>query len=513
MSGAFATRKSVQAVVQETTAGTPVDPSAGTQILPLQEGFEMTPSFNQTDNIELSPSVDTKAPILGIETPTSSIGHYFRHSGTEGTAPNYDVLIKAALGDKVSAPVVEKQTTSGSTSGDINARAVIKLAGGGGEYERGDALLIKDSANSFEIRNVLSVSGNDLTLLFNLDQAAPASGVSLGKNILYKTNDELPALSHWIYRGNGAAKEIMTGSRVGSMTIEANVGEPLNMTFDLEGTGHYFNPIRIDADDTKLDFNLGASQLTATVNAKLYKSPHELADALEDAMEATGATGTFIVDYKDYGAASGKFFIAHTGGVLNLLWNTGTNAANTIGDAIGFSVAANDTGASGYFSDSAQDWAAPYSQTADSNINPLIVKNNEVLFGTFERTICTEAQSFSISVENTLQDVLDVCSESGVGEKLLSARATSVSLLLTLKKHDAKHYEQFRLGDSVQFAYNGGIKVGGNWVPGRCVNVALMEAKISEWAVTDTDDIVTITMTLTGVADSAGRGIVYVNLL
>lgn len=512
MSGAIATRKSVQAIVEETTAGTPLDPSAGTQILPLQEGFEMTPATENIDNVELSSSVDSKAPIIGLETPTSTIGHYFRHSGVEATAPSYDLLIKAALGDKVAAPT-EKVTTTGSTSGDLNARGIIKLASGGSDYERGDAILLKDSSNGYSIRNVYSVSGNDLTLLFNLGNAAPGSGIGCGRNILYKTADTLPSITHWIYRGNGGAKEAMAGSRVASMAIEASVGEALNMQFELAGTGHYFDGIRVDSDDRYLDFNLGAAEISASVNAKLYQSPHELADALELALTNTGATGTFTVDYKDYGNASGKYFISHSTGVFNLLWNTGTNTANTIGDVLGFSTAADDTGATGYFSDNAQDWAAAFSSTADSNVNPLIVKNNEVLLGTFERTVCTEAQEMTITVENTLQDVRDICSESGVGEKLLAGRVSTVEILMTLKKHDAKYYEQFRLGDTVQFAYNGGVKVGGNWVAGRCVNVALFEAKISEWAVTDTDDVVTISMTLTGTANSSGLGIVYVNLL
>lgn len=512
MSGATSTRKSVQAIVEETTAGTPLDPSAGTQVLPLQEGFDMTPNFETIDNVELSPSVDTKAPILGLESPESTIGHYFRHSGVEATAPNYDILIKAALGSKVAAPT-EKTTTTGSTSGDLNARAVIKLGSGGSDYERGDAILLKDSSAGYAIRNVYSVSGNDLTLQFNLSQAAPSSGVACGRNLLYKSNDELPALTHWIYRANGTASEAMTGSRVASMAITANVGEALNMEFSLNGTGYYFDPVRVDSDDRYLDFNLGAGALAATVNAKLYKSPHELASSLKTAMEATGATGSFIVDYKDYGAASGKYFIAHSGGVLNLLWNSGTNTANSIGDAIGFSLAANDTGATGYFSDTAMSWAAPYSNTADSNVNPLIVKNNEVLFGTFERTICTEVQEMTVNVENTLQDVRDICSESGVGEKLLAQRTVTVELLMTLKKHDAKTFEQFRLGDTVSFAYNGGTKSGGNWVAGKCVNVSLIEARITEFAVTDTDDVVTLSVTLQGVANSSGEGIIFVNLL
>jgi hypothetical protein len=508
---AISTRKSVQAIVKETTAGTPVDPTSGTQVISLQEGFDVSPAFETIDNIELSPSVDSKAPIIGIENPTSSIGHYFRHSGVEATRPNYDVLLEAALGIVTAAPT-EVATTTASTSGDINTRAVIKLASGGSNFERGSAILLKDSTNGYIVRNVYDTSGNDLTMLFNLGQDAPASGVNTGRHILYKTSDEPPALTHHIYRGNGGAYEVITGARVATATINAEAGQPLNMEFSLNGTGYYFNPIRVEDADRYLDFDLGDAEFNASVNAKLYKSPHELASALEDAMENTGATGTFTVQYHDQGASSGKYSLQHSGSTFNLLWNTGTNTANTIGDAIGFSVAADDTGATTYTSDNELSWVSPYSQTADSDANPLVVKNNLVQMGTFNRTACANAQSFTLNINNELTDVTDICAESGISEKLLTGRVTDVQIVMNLQKHDSKSFEQFRLGDTVQFSYVGGTKVGGNWVAGKVVNVCIVEARISEWQITG-DEFVTISATLQLVGNASGEQNLFVNML
>lgn len=512
MTTAYPTRKSLQGVVIETTEGTPKEVSSGTEILSLQDGFTVGYGTENQENLELSPSVDKKASIIGLEVPTTSIAHYFRHSGVEGTAPNYATLLRASLGSTVAAPT-ERQTTSGSTSGDVNARAVIKLASGGSDYERGDAILRKDSANGYSIENVYSVSGNDLTLLFNLRGDAPASGISCGKNILYKTSDEPPSLTHWINRANGASKEAFAGMKIATMEMSAVVGQPINCTYSLEGTGQYFDPIAIESADRYLDFNLGAGALAASVNAKLYKSPHELSESLREAMENTGATGTFIVDYKDYGAASGKFFIAHSGGTLNLLHNTGTNTANAIGDKIGYSLASDDTGASGYFSDSVQDWAAQFSQTLDNNSNPLILKNAEIMIGTFERTICTEVQELTMTIENTLQKIPDACAESGVGAILLQQRNVSIATTMTMRKHDAKYFEQFRNGDIVQFQFNAGIKVGGNWVPGRCINACIIEAKIVEFQPVDIDGAAGFALTLEASANSTGLGVTYLNLL
>lgn len=512
MAVAKSTRKSVQAIVKEITSGTPVDPSSGADFVTLQEGFELTPTFEQIDNIELSPTVDTKAPILGLETPTSSIGHYFRHSGVEAVAPNYDVLLEAALGE-TDAAHTERLTDTGSTSGDVNARAVIALASGGSDFERGRAILLKDTTNGYKIRNVYSVSGNDLTLLFNLGQAAPASGVGTGRSIFYKTNDEPPSLTHHVYRANGGAYEVMTGAKVSSMALTATAGQPLNMEFTLDGTGYYFDPIRIDSDETYLDLDLGAAEISVSVGAKLYKSPIELASALKQSLTDSGASGTFSVEYNSEGANAGKYTIAHSGSTLNLLWDTGTNALDTIGNKLGFTTTSDDTGATSYTSDTAQSWEAPYSQTADSDTNPLIVKNNEIMIGTFDRTSCVAVQEFTLTKESEYQDVPSICAESGNSEKLLNTRTTSVSFTMTLKEHDAKSFEQFRLGDVVQFSYTGGTKVGGNWVAGKCVNVAIIEARISEWAVTDADGVVAIAATLTLVGSAAGNQNLFLNLL
>lgn len=503
---AESTRKTVLAVTEEVTAGTPVLPSSGADYVTLQDGFELKPSFESIDNSELSPNVGSKAPILGIEAPTASVGHYFRHSGTEATAPNYDKLIKAALGAKVSAHATERATTTGSTAGTSSAAAIVKLAAGGTDFERGKAFLLKDGVNGYAIRNVDAISTNDLTASFNL-AGAPASGVNTGRAVLYKPSDTPPSLTLPLYRGNGAALEVMAGSRVSEMTIEAKAGELLNMGFSLEGTKYHFNPIEITASTDTLDFSDGSTRV-ATVSSKLYKDPHELAQALQDAMN--GVSSGITVAYSD---SNGKFTITKASGTLSLLWNTGANTGQTIGGKLGFVTTSDDTGALTYTSDNAQSWASPYSPTSDANVNPLVVKNSEVMIGDFDDYACSGAQSFKATIANTLQNVPDICEESGIAEKLLSQRVVSTDLVLTLRKHDADKFRRFRQGSDIKFAFNGGIKEGGNWVAGRCVNFYMPQAKVTSYAVTDTDGIVTIEMTLTAYVPANGDGEVYVNFV
>jgi len=501
-----ANRKTVMALVREATAGTPVSPTGGVQFVALQEGFSMSPGQETTPNNELTPTIDTKADIVIRENPTSSVGHYFRHSGVEATAPNYDILIESALGSKVAA--IAETSVSGAVSGNVSTQATITLNASGNLFDRGYAVLAKSSSGYF-VRNVQSVSGQVLTMAHNLPHA-PAQNTALGRPIHYKPNDELPSLSQWLYRANGGAIELMGGSRVSSMEITAEAGQPLNMAFELGGTSYSFDPIEIVASNRYLDFNIGGSELSAVVPLAMYKSPHELAEALEAAMLLAGGTGVTVV-YNDTGSNKGKFTIAKASGTLNLLFASGTNNANSIDTTLGFSV---DLSASlTYTSATEQSWAAAFSRTDDSNVNPLIVKYNEVLFGTFDRTVCSQVQSFTATLTNELQDVPDICAESGIGEKRSISRSTEVAIVMSLAKHDADVYEKFRTGDIVKFAFNGGVRVGGNFVAGRVVNFFMPEAKVTAFEVSDQDDVVVINATLSSEANSQGLGSVYVNLL
>lgn len=500
-------RTSRIAVVEESTAGTPVAPTSGSQYLGVQDGFEFAPEFETLENAELSPSVGTKAPILGIEQPTASLSHYIRHSGVEATAPNYDQLIKSLLGAKVAA-AAEVNTDTGSTAGTSSAAAVLELVSGT-NAERGKAYLIKDPTNGYNIRNAQSVATDAVTLGFNL-AAAPAAGVPTGRSILYKPADTLPSNSLWGFISNGGAIELLSGARVSEGSIEANTGELLNGSFSFAATGYYFDPILITATDTKLDFNeTGPTLRAATIPARMYKDPHELAEAIQTAMNDV-ATDAITVTYSD---STGKFTISSAGTLLELLWNSGANTANTIGDKIGFVTASDDTGATTYTSDNAVSWASPQSPTADSNINPLAVKYSEVMIGTFADYACAGAQTFNFTVSNELQDVLDICAESGVSEKLLSQRTVTVETTLTLRKNDAIKFTKFRKGDDVRFAFNGGVKSGGNWVAGRCVNIYLPQCKISAFQRSESDGIVTLDLTLQAYVGSDGLGEVYVNFI
>ena len=135
------------------------------------------------------------------------------------------------------------------------------------------------------------------------------------------------------------------------------------------------------------------------------------------------------------------------------------------------------------------------------------------MIGDFDDYGCSGVQSFDVTLSNDLQDVKDVCEDGGIKEKILSKRTIEAKVVINLVANDADKFRRFRSGSDVRFAYNGGVKSGGNWVAGRCFNLYLPEAKITEYEVTDTDGIVTIEATIQAYVKTDGQGEAFFNFL
>lgn len=496
------TRSTVFAVVKETTEGTPVIPAGATDFIALQDDFSMSASFDVLENAELKSSIGIAKPIQGSENPQASGSFYLRHSGVEGQAPNYGDLLEAAFGATGTAST-EYNTVAASTT------TVIKVdVGEGATFERGEALLIKDPTNGYRIRCIDSVATDDLTIGFQVP-TAPGTGVNLGKCVLYKpANSGHPSLALWQYIGNGGATQAIAGARVTSASFDISAGELINGNYSFEGIKFYFNPINITATDTKLDFTDDDGTWAATIEAKLWTDPHELASAIQTAMQAANAGETPTVTYSD---STGKFTIKTTGTVLSLLWNTGTNTANTIGDKIGFSVAADDTGTvatTGYTSDNAISFAAPYTPSYDS-ADPLAAKSNEVMIGDSDDYACFEASSVSVALDTPKADILSVCATSGKSGSVINSRTATVTVSALLSQYDADKWRRFRENSDTKFQYSFGVKSGGNWVAGKCGAIYIPTATITSINIDDVDGLAQLNIELQAFVNSNGDGEVY----
>lgn len=500
---AIQTRNSIMAVVVESTEGTPVSPTGAGDFIALQDDADFTYATNTLANAEIKSSLGNAKSIQGFEEPSFSFSHYLKHSGTEGTAPEMEELLEGVFGNQ-SIQATERNTVAGSTTTVINVDT-----GEGAEYARGQALLIKDAANGYKVRNIDSVSSDALTLGFAVD-SAPGTGVNLGRSVFYSPADSgHQSMSVWLYNGNGGQVSMMSGGKVTEFSMTADAGELVNASFTLEGLSHYFNPIEIAAADIYVDWTDDAGTFAASIDAKMYRDPIQLAEAIQNAMNAQ-TTETITVTYSN---TTGKYTFAATGAVFSLLWNTGTNAANTVGDKIGFSVAADDTGATSYEGDSALSLAAAYTPSFDST-DPIVAKDNSVLLGDQDDNVCFKANSISMTLSDTRRVIDDICAESGRSGSIINERTATFTLTALLDQYEADKYKKFRNNDNVKFAYTGGQKDGSrNWVPGTVFNLYTPTATISEFNLTDDDGLVSLELTLTTYVNSDGEGEIFLNFL
>lgn len=494
------TRSTVLAIKKETTEGTPVLPTAGTDAVAIQTDLSMEPSFDELTNDELKSSIGVSKSFLGNENPTLSFSHYFRASGNEGIAPNYGPLVESFMG-AVSTAGAEYDTVASSTT------TVVKVdSGEGATFERGEPLLIKDPVNGYRVRCIDSVSGDDLYIGFQVP-SAPGTGVNLGQAVLYKpANASHPTVTSWLYLGNGGAVEMMSGGRVTGLTIDAAAGEFVNANYSLEGLAFYFNPITITSSTRYLDFTDDDGTFSAVVESKTYKDPHQLAAALQSAISGV-TTQTITVTYSD---VTGKFTIAtSTSAVLSLLWSSGANSGNSIGTKLGFLVAADDTSATTYTSDNAQNYAFPYTASYDVS-NPVVAKNIEVMIGDTEDYQCFAASNVSISATNTKSDLLSLCAESGKAGSIITQREIEISVTARLSQYDADMWRRFREGSSTKFQMTVGPKTGTNWTPGSISVVYAPTTTVSSFSITDADGLAVLEMTLKAYVDDTGIGEFYI---
>lgn len=494
------TRASIFAIRKEVTAGTYLAPSAATQFLPLRPGNELSYEPEKLESDELLNDIGAAKAFIGKEIVSGKHAAYLKHSGVEGQEPQSGVLYESLFGSRT-VNATEYDTIAGSTV----AKAVVDVGEGVNFYE-GQALLLK-IGSGYEIRNINSITGDNLFFNFNVPNA-PGVGINLGKAITYiPVAQGHPTLSTTKYLGNGFAIEASSGNTVTEMSVKADANGFGEVQFSFEGTKYYFNPVIIGATNKYLDFTDDAGTFAAVVTEDTYKTPVELADALQSAMNAA-STEDYTVTYS---SITGKFTIAtSTSAVLSLLWNTGANNANDIGSTIGFLTAADDTLATAYTSDNAQSYAAAYTPSYD-NADAIIVKDGELFVGNSTDNICICAQSVEIKVSKKVEDEDCICETSGIASKVPVSRSAEMSVTASLKQYDAALLDALLKNSGVSAMLNIGPKAGGNWIPGKCANFYMQTATVSSYK-TAGDSFIQIEFTLSGYVTSSTKDI-FLNLV
>ena len=490
-------RNSVLGVKAETSEGVIAEPASSSDYIKLQEDATLAENRETLENAELTGSIGVAKPITGLSAPTMSFSSYLK-PGSEGIAPNAGPALKSLFGSEVVAST-EYDTVAGSTTTVINVDS-----GEGVNFQRGQALLVKDGTNGYSIRPIESVATDALTLGFALS-SAPSAGVNLGKAVTYVPVDTgHDTLSLHMYRGNGGLHQVITGARVTGYDLTADAGQLINGSFSFEGISLYNNPITITASTNKIDFvETGSVTGAATVPVATYPDPEALALAIQTALQSAATVDTLTCSYSN---TTGKFTIASDGSLFSLLWNTGTNAANTIAAKIGFSAAADDTAALTYTSDSALVWSAPHTPDFDETA-PISAKNQEVFLSTDTSFACVNPSTLSISIANTKANINSICAESGVIGSMVTGRDNTISYTAIINQHDVSKFASFRRGDTVRFLYNFGTKADGvNWDAGKSGCIYAPDATISNLEIVDEDGIARISVEIKPyVKDSLGE--------
>jgi len=489
------TRNSTLAVVPESTEGSATAPTAATQYVALQDDAVMSGGQETLENAELRSSIAPGQPIPGLKNPTFSMSHYLRHSHVEGTSPDFSNLLKSAFGNETVAGT-EYDTVAGwtTTGGDVDV-------GEGTNFQRGQFLLFKKTTGvGYEIRPIHGVSGDSLDLGFSLSDA-PGTGINLGKCCLFHpaSTDHITN-SIWHYVGGTGARQLMTGARTVGVGVTIDAAQLINANYTLEGIDYYFNPIEVTSSDNKLDFDDGGGEENVSVSAGFYR-PEELASAIQTAMDAA-TTDNITVTYSN---STGKFTIASDGGTLSLLWNTGSQTAETIAALIGFDDSANDTGALSYTSDDPQSYASPQTPSYDSGAVPLAAKNHQLFIGDQTDNVCINASTIAFNLANTKADILSICAASGKSGSIITERGDTVTLTAPLNKYDQDFFQRMEAGTTTRFMYVGGAKSGGNWIPGRNIGIYLPLCTVTSVEVSDTDGRATLDLSLTAYDDGNGE--------
>jgi len=227
-------KNSIIGVEIESTEGTYVAPSAATSyVQPLADGFELIPARELIDRGLLNASPGKESPRLGTKSVTAALPVEFRGSGVAGGAPDFDPLLRSALG---AVRAYGSQTTSTTTH---TATQINLSDGDAANYNVGDSVVVLE-AGAHEVRPISAVvttpGSNSISFPFALDNGAPSDGVVIAEYNTYLTAaDGHPSLSLSYYWAN-EIRQSAVGCKVPSLSVDNwTTGQVASWNFGLEG--------------------------------------------------------------------------------------------------------------------------------------------------------------------------------------------------------------------------------------------------------------------------------------
>ena len=217
---------SLFAVVPEVTEGVGLEPSAASEFIQVLEAVESTPAKELIERAVITPNKGNIQPRVSTSSVSGTIPTEFKASGTEGDAPETDILWKSLLG-------VRRDITSRITTGTGHTTSSLNIVGH--SLEVGDIIVILEANNYWAaaVSNVVDVDNVDF---YPTAPFTPSDGVELAETVTYRAegNDE-PTFTFNAYWGNTILEQ-NAGCRVSSCAIEnITTGQTPNSTFAFEG--------------------------------------------------------------------------------------------------------------------------------------------------------------------------------------------------------------------------------------------------------------------------------------
>ena len=231
-------KNTVVYVKAEVTEGTYVAPAAGGDaIQTLADGLEMSPTKELIDRNIARGGIGKVAGRPGQESVTATIPVEFKAGSTEGSAPEYDLLIKGCLGAKRS---VATGVTASTADGATGSASRVPLANADkNKYAVNDMVKIRHSSVDYIVR-VTTVNNTDGSVSITVEPALASGSFGSGDTVSAVTtylcadsgHDTLSITKEM----EGASVEKGIGCRVKSMAVNNfSTGQIADFSFGLEG--------------------------------------------------------------------------------------------------------------------------------------------------------------------------------------------------------------------------------------------------------------------------------------
>jgi hypothetical protein len=225
----------IVAIETEVTEGTYVAPSGASSFLQtLSDGFEMTPSKELVERNIFTGSIGKVQPRTGMRSVAGSIPVEARANSTEGSEPEFDKLMRSALGAR------RQNTTTVTTKASGNTATVLQIEDADiSKFAVGDIVMSKGSG-AYHVSPVTAVdttgSAANITLLVAHPDGDHDDSVTVSKFTTYYVADSgHPSLSITKY-AEDAVREMAVGCKVTSLSLENfTTGQIPSFNFGFEG--------------------------------------------------------------------------------------------------------------------------------------------------------------------------------------------------------------------------------------------------------------------------------------